>query len=270
MTRVIASTLALKPALAGAVFLTASTLLLRSFGFVAAPDQSAPPFDARASGPGVILSWNRQAPELRDVQRATILIEDGSQWREFELADTSGQGNLFYTPHSSAAKFHLRLQRGETLNFLTKAWSRPETKSIGQAFIPTPPPSPSRPATKQPRLEEVLSEAIYLRLSEAAPVLRRVQPVVPSHLLPRTKEKELTFPVFIKVDAKGSVVAASTVQSDDRGRKALANIALEAAKQWRFRADPKQPGYITRDIALQFKLPSDETLRAGVSHSRSR
>jgi TonB family protein len=211
--------------------------------------QAAPGDDGRLA-----VTWNQDAPSVRQALGGTLFIKDGRFSPKLSLTpDQLRSGKLLYAPKTAHVEFRLALDLdgSRTLTesvLVANAKRRPRThpspgRSGHAALSPSDAPSSSEADPAEPDSSAALPQDPVIASFPApqlAPQAKRTPgaytpPRVVQEMMPATRPagQFAKIAVQVSVDTSGRVVSARA-ENGAASSEALAAIAISAARQWRF------------------------------------
>ncbi|PWT98264.1 MAG: hypothetical protein C5B51_29660 [Terriglobia bacterium] len=182
--------------------------------------------DAAQTPDGLELTWDREAPVIRDATNAQLAIADGPKhWRTRLTEAQIRAGKFTYRATHGDVLFRLEVYgsgvqaSGDTLRYV--GVSQPAIAAEVQ------PPAPAAPVHAKTQL--VAEERTEIPPS----VLHEVEPVIPEGIRARIEDR-IVVPVEVQVDRAGRVTASNTESEGDGLYRYLAEQAKTAARLWRF------------------------------------
>jgi TonB family protein len=239
------------------------------------------------SGSALKVQWNPASSAVAQGFSGILTVRDGARQLQIPLDRHQLEtGSTVYYPESGWVQVRLEVYRdgthftGETVAMATglpkpplpgatqgPAAAAPADESQRPKRIPEKPPAkkirsirktPTKPSRRHPSLVAQNSTGSADRATryEAAVPIRKVRPSVPEEL--RSRLPDLTSVVIrVEIDAKGNVVGATPEESLTGTQKQLAQQAMEAARQWRFRPARRNGEPVESQSLLRFDFERD-------------
>lgn len=199
---------------------------------------------AKGSADGILLSWNRNAADVRSAKQGILHIQDGSEERTIYL-DPSDVANssIVYRPDSSGASFRLEIL-GAHGSISSNSVRTPEgSNSVGS---PDKQDGTALAPAAAPTNPDDLPNYIPAR------ALKKVWP--DRNFFPSWGVREETrVDVQVQIDQYGRVTAAH-VRDEMQYSGGLRNATLQAAKQWVFDPAKSDGKNIPSDHTIEFQF----------------
>jgi hypothetical protein len=196
------------------------------------------------------VSWDRRSPVILNARRGVLTIKDGPDMQKLELDPNSLRSeSVIYSPGSESVQFRLDVYAQDDKNYgesvlVVSPTRRPAAKETD----PIAPSSKGMPAAAQ--------KPALITGASRRPIFR-IEPAVPANLK-RMLSSGTQVDVRVRIDPSGKVVEATNVAQKGQFGIYVADMAVEAARQWKFEPVQMAGQAAQSEAILEFRFGPEQ------------